>query len=1171
MQDYFNRLNDQLHVIYNIAEKARKKGLDPSLNVETPIAKDIADRVEGLIGPEGVGVRIRELEKENLSREQVAFRIAGEICDQKLIKGSKEILAEQALRTSLAVITESITAAPIEGIAKVKIKQNDDGTDYLAVYYSGPIRSAGGTAAGMSVLLGDFIRKRLKIGQYQPDQREVERYIEELELYNRVSHLQLPTTKEEQRFAAQNLPIEISGEPTDKVEVTGNRDLRRIETNRLRGGACLVFNDGLVGRSKKLIKKIKENKLDGWDWLNKLIEIHEKSSSIFDEEPDIKYDDNEEIETEDEEEIVSDMGYIKDVIGGRPVFAHPSEKGGFRLRYGRSRTTGLASMGVHPALMGLVDDFLACGTHVRTERPGKGAIVMPVDSIHPPIVKLKNGDVVKVESYEEAKAVRENLLEILFLGDMLYGVGEFNQNNFDLIPSGYCEEWWVQELEEAFVDFKETTGVKIDNKLLEKIDGFIQHPYNLIPSPQEALELSDKLKIPLHPEFTYHWSDILAEEFQLLRNHIKSNSSFDNNILEIDYKLEVKEILESICIPHKLVKDKIVLDLHSLPLLNAIGYTEGKLLPISKKNGRVIDLINSLKNVNIRDKCPVYTGARMGRPEKAKDRRMKPPVQMLFPIENAGGRLRDLFVAASHKNINIELSRRLCPSCGTFTHNVLCLTCNSPTVVSAFCSSCNMETTDDRCPKCGRMTQQYQTVNYPLANQIEEAKKRIGAPIPKKVKTIKKLMNKLRAPELIDKGILRAKHELFVYRDGTIRFDSTDAVLTHFKPSEIGATIQQLHDQGYSADAYGKPLVSSDQIVELKIQDIVLNIDGGEHLARVANFIDELLEKVYGLPHYYNVARPSDLIGKLVMGLAPHTSAGIVGRIIGFTKAKVNFAHPYWHAAKRRNCDGDEDSCILALDAFLNFSRSYLPEIRGGKMDAPLILVSNLNPHEVDDESHNVDTCVKYPLTFYEATLARKSPKAVLTLIDMISNRLSDESAYEGFLYSHETSHIFEGPESTAYKNLKTMSDKVYAQLRVAELIKAADIKDVATKVIVNHFIPDMIGNLRRFGSQKIRCTNCNRIYRRIPLAGVCPNCGMAKLNLTVYQASVSKYFAMANSLVEEYDLSEYLKNRLAVMKHNLESLFGEKVLASSEKEKSKKVKESVQLSEFFMKYNSDK
>ncbi len=1707
MQDYFDRLNEQLHVIYNIAEQARKHGLDPSLHVEIPIAKDIADRVEGLIGPEGVGIRIRELEKQNLSREQVAFRIAGEICDQKLIKGSKEILADQALRTSLAVITESITAAPIEGIAKVKIKQNDDGTDYLAVYYSGPIRSAGGTAAGMSVLLSDFIRKRLNIGKYQPDQREVERYVEELELYNRISHLQLPTTKEEQRFAAQNLPIEISGEPTDKIEVTGNRDLRRIETNRLRGGACLVFNDGLVGRSKKLIKKTKDNKLDGWDWLTKLIEIHEKSGSISDEESDIKYEDEEEgIESDSEEEIVSDMGYIRDVIGGRPVFSHPSEEGGFRLRYGRSRTTGLAGMGIHPALMGLVDDFLACGTHVRTERPGKGAIVMPVDSIHPPIVKLKNGDVVKIESYDQAVAIRENLLEILFLGDMLYGVGEFNQNNFDLIPSGYCEEWWIQELEEAFVDFKETTDVKIENKLLEKIEGFVQHPFSLIPSPQEAIELSNKLNIPLHPEFTYHWSNISVEEFKFLREHIKSNSSFDNNILEIDNKIEVKEILESICIPHKLVEDKITFDLHSLPLLNTIGYAGGKLLPISKKNGKVVDLINSLRNVKIRDKCPVYTGARMGRPEKAKDRKMKPPVQMLFPIGDAGGRLRDLFVAATHKNINIELSRRLCPSCGIFTHNVLCSSCNVPTVVSAICPSCNTETSDDRCPKCGRMTKQYHLVNYPLANQIMEAKKRIGAPIPKKVKTIKKLMNKLRAPELIDKGILRAKHKIFVYRDGTVRFDSTDAVLTHFKPSEIGATIQQLHEQGYTADAHGKPLVNSEQIVELKIQDIVLNIDGGKHLARVANFIDELLEKVYKLPPYYKVEKPSDLIGKIVMGLAPHTSAGIVGRIIGFTKAKVNFAHPYWHAAKRRNClfrdeeiliwdniarqlirkdigeivdeliasgaqqevvddygtlaienlhynweavsidettnqaifqpikhwikgtsrqwieirtetgrtlkmtpnhnarvwnsssklttstkakhlqvgdyipivkkapipfiepqtninvlrelsnlpdeskflefkhqvrlrgvadwmrnkimayvqrknivnpnkvyikfpkqvreyfldilpekpmkqrftsdwlksiplshlkvlqdlnvfqwddipqearlgmarddhtvapympftndlmrllgyliaegyirnegtcyqtnfsvpnpdlrkhvkrlintvlgstpyykkdnhqlvhtgrihaylfayafgmrktalnkripsfiftlpgnykfsflsaiidgdgsiitrsfrttiytgnyklaqdyslllmsvgiiariskikggrygeavlkryeelgtepkqdnplyhvnipgkeneilfnnidlkhekkrqnlsllkkqdypqskifdeisgtiavdriktiakinstensyclevkskkkdtetyhnivmlnclvtdqcDGDEDSCILALDAFLNFSRSYLPEIRGGKMDAPLILVANLNPHEVDDESHNVDTCVKYPLTFYEATLKRKSPKAVLTLIDMISNRLSDESAYEGFLYSHETSHIFEGPESTAYKSLKTMSDKVYAQLHVASLIKAVDTKDVATRVIVNHFIPDMIGNLRRFGSQKIRCTNCgNRTYRRIPLAGVCPHCGMAKLNLTVYPASVSKYFAMASSLVEQYDLSEYLKNRLAIMKHNMESLFGKDILAPSEEEKSKKVKESVHLSEFFMKYNSEK
>jgi len=43
-------------------------------------------------------------------------------------------------------------------------------------------------------------------------------------------------------------------------------------------------------------------------------------------------------------------------------------------------------------------------------------------------------------------------------------------------------------------------------------------------------------------------------------------------------------------------------------------------------------------------------------------------------------------------------------------------------------------------------------------------------------------------------------------------------------------------------------------------------------------------------------------VGHLVIGLAPHTSAGVLARIIGFTRANVGYAHPFFHAAKRRNC-----------------------------------------------------------------------------------------------------------------------------------------------------------------------------------------------------------------------------------------------------------------------------
>jgi DNA polymerase II large subunit len=66
--------------------------------------------------------------------------------------------------------------------------------------------------------------------------------------------------------------------------------------------------------------------------------------------------------------------------------------------------------------------------------------------------------------------------------------------------------------------------------------------------------------------------------------------------------------------------------------------------------------------------------------------------------------------------------------------------------------------------------------------------------------------------------------------------------------------------------------------------------------------------------------------------MAPHTSAAVVGRVVGFTSAAVGYAHPYFHAAKRRNCDGDEDCVMLLMDGLLNFSKSYLPDKRGGSV-----------------------------------------------------------------------------------------------------------------------------------------------------------------------------------------------------------------------------------------------
>ena len=61
MELYGNSLMDGLNRAIALAKEARSRGLDPSLDVEIPIASDLADRVEALLGIKGVAVRIREL------------------------------------------------------------------------------------------------------------------------------------------------------------------------------------------------------------------------------------------------------------------------------------------------------------------------------------------------------------------------------------------------------------------------------------------------------------------------------------------------------------------------------------------------------------------------------------------------------------------------------------------------------------------------------------------------------------------------------------------------------------------------------------------------------------------------------------------------------------------------------------------------------------------------------------------------------------------------------------------------------------------------------------------------------------------------------------------------------------------------------------------------------
>jgi DNA polymerase II large subunit len=1107
---YFDTLHAEAMRCYAIARQARRKGKDPTSDVEIPPAEDLAARVEAQVGPVGVAVRIRELSTQLGfgSREVVSLQVAAEVADQLYKSGAtKEKSLDNAVRTGLSILTEGVLVAPLEGIAEVKIGHNSDGTDYVDLFFAGPIRAAGGTAQAMAVLIADMVRRALGIGKYIPTDNEVERYKEEVPMYKQAANLQYTPSGPEIELIVRNCPVCINGEGTEKdTEVTGNRDLPRVETNELRGGACLVLAEGLVLKAPKVLKHVEKLKLDGWDFLKEFAKKGKKDDAVT-------------VGPDGVAAIPPNDKYVKEIIAGRPVFGHPSMPGAFRLRYGRARTAGLASNAFHPATMSLVDDFLAVGTQLKVERPGKGTLSTPCDTIDGPHALLKNGSLVHFRSVDQVKELRPAIAEIVDLGEILIPYGEFLENNALMPQSSWCPEWWEQEHEAA-----------------------LKQPAPTGPlTGQQMVELAEATGVPLHPDGTLLWHDVTLLENRALGEHAKQHGAWDDGLwLPLEPK-DCKETLVKLLCAHAVKDGRLhVEERLAVPLLRGLGLDLANGAVVDTPRRRMlydpcqpdfttryptVEVAERLSGFKVRPKAPCRIGGRMGRPEKADARKMSPPPHGLFPLGQAGGTQRLVRDAAAQGTIEVELGDRQCLQCGRKTWRTFC-DCGGPT---KFLS---------RPERAGKFEDRPVTP-VDLRAELERARKAVALDrLPETIKGVVGVSNAQKVPEPLEKALLRAKHDVSTFKDGTVRFDMTDVPLTHFRPREVGLSVEKARELGYVHDIDGKDLVSGDQLLELRVQDLVVAESCGDYLLKTAKYIDDLLVRFYGLKPYYNVEKRKDLLGHLLIGLAPHTSGGVLCRIVGYTKAQCHFGHPYYHAAKRRNCDGDEDAVMLLLDGLVNFSRAYVPDKRGGLMDLPLVLSTRLDPNEVDKEAHNVDTLRRYPLEFYRATQRHAHAKEVSKVMGLVEARIGKPEQYEGFGFTHDTRDISEGPAASAYKTLGSMMDKMTAQMELARKTRAVDEADVGARVIGTHFLPDLMGNLKAFSKQSVRCTKCSTKFRRMPLKGACLACGNPGLTLTVHEGSVRKYLEVSKQIATKYKIDPYTHQRILLLEQAVESLF---------------------------------
>ena len=1321
MEQYQSLLDEDADYAYRIAEEARQQNLDPKPFVEIPRASDLASRTEKLLIEHleayPVADDIREMLAEH-DRETTSIMMA-----QRVAKGFREQgydmvkSIDVGLRVGLAILTEAVLVAPLEGISEVRLLNNLDGSPFVSVHFAGPIRAAGGTAQALAVLIADMIRRELKVGPYIPSDGEVERVKEEFGLYR--GNLQYRPSPKEIEEIVRACPVMINGESTESIECAGYGRVRTIDEARIRGGVLLVIGEGMCLKAPKIQKHTERLNVPGWDFISKFASKGEDEGGSND--PDAFK--SRKVQPIDK--------FMKDIIAGRPIFGGPQQPGGFRLRYGRGRPSGLAAASLNPASMLVLDDFITVGTQMKIERPGKACAVTPSNDSEGPYVVLSSGQFLRVDEASIMQTIRPDIRSIWDNGEIVIGYGEFLENNKNLVPAGYTTDLWASELidalrtqedVEAFVKICDcgkdvpdgVPGVATYESAFEQFHirrrwhrflsrmtvdwnqassiaerwrtslppphnpWFLDLPLEWVPNVIKALQrgkVEDAGKMPdsspenpfsaskwlrftgaasgwdptemdkLQPESIPPVSELQPIGYDLLPEEPIFQETLPEAWTFMQHGL-LKGALLLLGIPHHHEGDDIVATCGWQALLNGFGFTTRKselhqlidlgisveqrilelrdcntvlraerarLFALEKERSTIriaaetearqrglgisetdqvgkeaaesvpdegpenasrykasqrmhddhevdglLPLIRESSTLRWEHAAPQRVGCRMGRPEKSAPREMSPRSHTLFPIALEGGNQRLIANAAGKGSIRVQMGKRLCSKCGKDSPFI---TCHHRVVDSdglpKIGETCGGRTDMRESSSKSRRRGEMQSV--PIEAILEDAQLRIGMTrLPQQVKCVKELKSKNQTPEAIEKGLIRAKYNLPVFRDGTIRFDMSDVPVTHFTPKEIYVDWKRLHALGYTHDWEGNPLERDDQMLELFPQDFIVAKNAADYFIRTAQFVDEVLVKYYKMDPYYNATTKDDLVGQLICALAPHTSGGVLSRIIGWADCSGGYAHPLFHAAKRRNCDGDEDAIMLLMDGLLNFSREILPANRGGQMDAPLVLTTRLNPTEIDKEALNVDSAWFYERQFYEATLNQPHPKDIADSMDFVERRLGTVAAVRGYGYTHDCERMDEGPELSAYKTLATMIDKMNGQLNLCQRLRAINARTVASSVIRSHFLPDLRGNLNAYGRQKIRCLKCGNSYRRMPLAGHCIQPekvggrglsahGVArseggqcngKLALTVSEGAVRKYIKVTKHVMDTYGVDTYTRQNMEWLAGSVESLF---------------------------------
>ena len=1067
----------------------KKRGLDPMDRIESTFEDFLPEKVAKLMGDDTLIELIKSCLPQS-NRTKLVLDVIEKIC-LKYENYSTQKKCDFIIRTTVAILTEGVVTAPIDGIHNIRI----DPDNFLVVEVAGPIRAAGGSICATIILIAEYLRVKFNLNKYIPTKEEIERNVSEILAFIRKSPTQVRPSREELEYIMNHCPIMVDATETQMEEVPIHRFLKRIPKPRIRNGVPLILVEGFIVRARKLVPLTEQLGIENY-WIKELITLGTKYRG-----------------TSGNRSSSTDSKYSLTI--GRPLLSNLDDNRGLSVRFGTSPTVGICGSNVHPLLIDLLG-FINIGSQLIISSPGKATTITGTCSdLRPPLVRYKDG------VYHYIDGTKDSVLEILDLGQILFAVGDLIEGNKPLPPRDYCNGNFRQQ-----VNFDKSIDL---NTMTE----------------QELFDLYKRVPtIKILPKFGLWLDNITYTQYVKLREIGLDISVKRTDVLTILNKLGVKykiigeriQILEKLIYEYYLARDlTISFDQYSelihdstIKRSNLIQYLNYKLT----KAGRI----------RLCERGLYVITARLGRAQSISMTRLKPrnchSLNQYKVTKN-----NQNFWSAIQKNPveHNQYTLRFCQACNKECAYRKC-EFGHETKITCFCITCNSYDTDLEKHKGHRVRNTIRlTRNY--LEEVNQIKTILGdeyhvLDFKKNVKMMQ-TSKKMAYPQNLLKGVLRSVFDLPVTKDGTFRVICPNLLTTHFTPREAHVTLDQLKALGYQTDMFNEKLTSLDQIIPLKMNDVIISQNSIAIYLRGTKYLDILIKKLYGFPEdYYGAEKFNDLLGCSVFTISPHTSSGILGRIIGYTVNNGLYSHPIVICARRRDADGDIDGVSLLADLFLNGSRTYTEGKVGSLMSVPLNLTLNCYLDEVGKEIHARELYFDY----YGGQLndnTRSYTVQELKSLRRVENYLPVKvipDEVNGFntpgfsLNSKNTNNL--------YRDCENNDLKVDLVLDLEDKLPGVNQSECIIGVIVGHLLPDIIGNLNAYFKQDLKCDSCNKKYTIEPLDLKCLYCKSGVLKLTVFPGMILKYVKLIQKLKTKTTLPMILEDRVNGILDNLSDLF---------------------------------